>query len=551
MAACPRLVSAFLVAAAVVVAAALEEELADSCPSNGGAALLPVRRGAALLQATARGRAANAGDDFGLISEATRLAEANELGVRMEELMGSLNATNTTEAAISDKTLVKITGKKHEKRDFWIKRMMSGKLKILRVLRRPEWARTLRCRNESEASCEACSAFSSGADDCWADDEETGRRSLKSRPGDDWARYLFLFHVSCRPDEGQNWLRLEFTVDELRSGSLSFFFDGKELTGQAGGLQGTVSSPMVHNAEDVAFEQQHIRARIFPEKVQAHVNLTQSKGHEFRMEFRPSKDNVESSVSLENVMVYMQDDFARCQDQHACVQEMAKTEDGFKLRNDNALQLQCLEVWDPYNAACRQWRRCLKRNGEHHARNMLALLVAAGAGESNFIATAPKADQCLFPPTEDPQAWDCDCYAEMERRCMSVQAHRLGNAIQVYCLRAIMCWHPRVCDSWKTHMCKDPFVYELFSSLTGEDLVGSIMPKSSDGVNLLSMPEAAAPPALTGRAADSESPDVNTHGGAVSLLSRASSRAMARAQAGASSAGGAALERTLASKSCV
>lgn len=52
-------------------------------------------------------------------------------------------------------------------------------------------------------------------------------------------------------------------------------------------------------------------------------------------------------------------------------------------------------------------------------------------------------DDCTDPSSDDPEAWECECFEEMATSCSN---QGLGED----CIRDLMCRHPDVCPSWKS-----------------------------------------------------------------------------------------------------
>jgi len=110
-------------------------------------------------------------------------------------------------------------------------------------------------------------------------------------------------------------------------------------------------------------------------------------------------------------------------------------------------------------------------------------------------STKPLADEgdtkerCIYPPTEDPLAWDCDCYEDAQARCESIRPTiESANEIPFVfsdCLRANFCLYPRVCEHWKTEACGDAITSKYMSALNVNDeettMRASILRRSSAG----------------------------------------------------------------------
>eukprot|EP00747_Dinoflagellata_sp_TGD_P158057 gnl/TRDRNA2_/TRDRNA2_177786_c0_seq24.p1 gnl/TRDRNA2_/TRDRNA2_177786_c0~~gnl/TRDRNA2_/TRDRNA2_177786_c0_seq24.p1 ORF type:complete len:344 (-),score=43.14 gnl/TRDRNA2_/TRDRNA2_177786_c0_seq24:289-1320(-) len=202
-------------------------------------------------------------------------------------------------------------------------------------------------------------------------------------------------------------------------------------------------------------------------------------GHDLEIEFEPvsSPAKVEFSV----IQLYMPRVYSNCEDMKVCLARLAKAGvAGQKLRNTNTLQKECLSSSKEGHAilkkegvfkACRQWRKCLKE----HQVAVGVLLDAAGVGEftdqsPEAAATAVSEAKCIYPPHEDPESWDCDCYKEMLLRCQNANTKNLpqGSYTEKICLRAHFCLSPRVCTGWKSAACADPLVVAMKGALPND-----------------------------------------------------------------------------------
>eukprot|EP00747_Dinoflagellata_sp_TGD_P102828 gnl/TRDRNA2_/TRDRNA2_168778_c1_seq20.p1 gnl/TRDRNA2_/TRDRNA2_168778_c1~~gnl/TRDRNA2_/TRDRNA2_168778_c1_seq20.p1 ORF type:complete len:817 (-),score=96.32 gnl/TRDRNA2_/TRDRNA2_168778_c1_seq20:123-2378(-) len=82
-------------------------------------------------------------------------------------------------------------------------------------------------------------------------------------------------------------------------------------------------------------------------------------------------------------------------------------------------------------------------------------------GESKTLAD----HECMNPDTEDPAAWQCDCWEEMQKRCEQVNHHMSPNPALKTCLRAQFCLHPKVCSEWTAAKCHSSDVKEVMAKL--------------------------------------------------------------------------------------
>eukprot|EP00747_Dinoflagellata_sp_TGD_P158060 gnl/TRDRNA2_/TRDRNA2_177786_c0_seq27.p1 gnl/TRDRNA2_/TRDRNA2_177786_c0~~gnl/TRDRNA2_/TRDRNA2_177786_c0_seq27.p1 ORF type:complete len:359 (-),score=48.00 gnl/TRDRNA2_/TRDRNA2_177786_c0_seq27:143-1117(-) len=202
-------------------------------------------------------------------------------------------------------------------------------------------------------------------------------------------------------------------------------------------------------------------------------------GHDLEIEFEPA--SLPAKVEFSAIQLYMPSVYSNCEDMKVCLARLAKAGvAGQKLRNTNTLQKECLSSSKEGHAilkkegvfkACRQWRKCLKE----HQVAVGVLLDAAGVGEftdqsPEAAATAVSEAKCIYPPHEDPESWDCDCYKEMLLRCQNANTKNLpqGSYTEKICLRAHFCLSPRVCTGWKSAACADPLVVAMQGALPND-----------------------------------------------------------------------------------
>jgi len=168
-------------------------------------------------------------------------------------------------------------------------------------------------------------------------------------------------------------------------------------------------------------------------------------------------------------------DFAQCEDDKACLYEMAECDgiedcaDAADLRSNNLRQYDCLVgPSDIHTLACARWLGCL--SAKYKARLVSALKVAGVVGltSSNSSASSPARpsavtlsqqgirggeDECTNWVTEDPESWACDCYDQAQSLCLGAIS---GTSVELdVCLRAIVCDREDTCSEWKTAYCQE------------------------------------------------------------------------------------------------
>jgi len=62
---------------------------------------------------------------------------------------------------------------------------------------------------------------------------------------------------------------------------------------------------------------------------------------------------------------------------------------------------------------------------------------------------------CINPLVQDAESWTCDCFEEMQSVCRA-----LGPNDEL-CMRAQLCEHPRICNSWKEEACDEPEIQAM------------------------------------------------------------------------------------------
>eukprot|EP00747_Dinoflagellata_sp_TGD_P158072 gnl/TRDRNA2_/TRDRNA2_177786_c0_seq4.p1 gnl/TRDRNA2_/TRDRNA2_177786_c0~~gnl/TRDRNA2_/TRDRNA2_177786_c0_seq4.p1 ORF type:complete len:569 (-),score=68.53 gnl/TRDRNA2_/TRDRNA2_177786_c0_seq4:289-1896(-) len=373
--------------------------------------------------------------------------------------------------------------------------------KSKRELFRPLWQKNLRCRGPSQESCEECI----GADDCWSfvKASKVGTRLKKTwaiwpavnAVQSQWVRHVNRIHILC----DSNIFFFQMAVAKVVNGKIRVRWDGVEINrhtpeaqlrfsfhkyaftlDDTGGMWnydlqsidlpivGDEHGKMIGGARDDRF-----LSMLFV------IPVSNAGGHDLEIEFEPASSP--AKVEFAALQLYMPTVYSNCEDVKVCLAGLAKAGvAGQKLRNTNTLQKECLSSSKEGHAilkkegvfkACRQWRKCLKE----HQVAVGVLLDAAGVGEftdqsPEAAATAVSEAKCIYPPHEDPESWDCDCYKEMLLRCQNANTKNLpqGSYTEKICLRAHFCLSPRVCTGWKSAACADPLVVAMKGALPND-----------------------------------------------------------------------------------
>eukprot|EP00747_Dinoflagellata_sp_TGD_P126382 gnl/TRDRNA2_/TRDRNA2_174277_c0_seq13.p1 gnl/TRDRNA2_/TRDRNA2_174277_c0~~gnl/TRDRNA2_/TRDRNA2_174277_c0_seq13.p1 ORF type:complete len:733 (+),score=121.86 gnl/TRDRNA2_/TRDRNA2_174277_c0_seq13:54-2252(+) len=83
------------------------------------------------------------------------------------------------------------------------------------------------------------------------------------------------------------------------------------------------------------------------------------------------------------------------------------------------------------------------------------------------VSDAPE-DGCIHPPTEDPLAWDCDCYEEMLERCHQLKSTLDYTVDEQDCLTAQYCEFQRICPAWQQESCHKSPIPQLRIALNSK-----------------------------------------------------------------------------------
>eukprot|EP00747_Dinoflagellata_sp_TGD_P158049 gnl/TRDRNA2_/TRDRNA2_177786_c0_seq17.p1 gnl/TRDRNA2_/TRDRNA2_177786_c0~~gnl/TRDRNA2_/TRDRNA2_177786_c0_seq17.p1 ORF type:complete len:585 (-),score=69.05 gnl/TRDRNA2_/TRDRNA2_177786_c0_seq17:289-1944(-) len=389
--------------------------------------------------------------------------------------------------------------------------------KSKRELFRPLWQKNLRCRGPSQESCEECI----GADDCWTFVKDAviqevmrntthvsrlGLGTYANRPAvnavqSQWVRHVNRIHVQC----DSKIFVFQMVLAMAMNGKIRVRWDGIDVNRHMPEARLMFSfNRALHYLEDRKVWRKDVAEMDLPIVADEHGKVTGGStswreigrkesslsmifvipvniagGHDLEIEFEPASSPAKVEFSV--IQLYMPTVYSNCEDVKVCLAGLAKAGvAGQKLRNTNTLQKECLSSSKEGHAilkkegvfkACRQWRKCLKE----HQVAVGVLLDAAGVGEftdqsPEAAATAVSEAKCIYPPHEDPESWDCDCYKEMLLRCQNANTKNLpqGSYTEKICLRAHFCLSPRVCTGWKSAACADPLVVAMKGALPND-----------------------------------------------------------------------------------
>eukprot|EP00747_Dinoflagellata_sp_TGD_P107552 gnl/TRDRNA2_/TRDRNA2_170157_c0_seq24.p1 gnl/TRDRNA2_/TRDRNA2_170157_c0~~gnl/TRDRNA2_/TRDRNA2_170157_c0_seq24.p1 ORF type:complete len:481 (+),score=39.71 gnl/TRDRNA2_/TRDRNA2_170157_c0_seq24:71-1513(+) len=331
-----------------------------------------------------------------------------------------------------------------------------------KVISRTIWQKSFRCSGATQDTCEECGA---GEDNCW-DDCKTSR-CVKTTGTGKWNRFLSAIHILCESE----FMSLEATVNALDGGSLALFWDEKLLEH----WWNPWPNPLTPAAWRKLSKQDRWIQLPF-------TKLEHPGGHTLTMEFTLDSSKSTTSPKVEVGWLSITEDrgFETCMDTKMCLNELEKHgQEGQVLRTSNALLLECLSAssdqaarMDKVGGACEALRKCLDHSLRTHLIQLLNAAVLSKVGDAPRSVTSPPTKPsgsgvCLNPSEEDPMSWECDCYAEMKKRCAKVHAdnpHKLE-----YCLRAQFCTHKNICPHWAKSMCGSAEVLAMQKLLKGEE----------------------------------------------------------------------------------
>lgn len=356
---------------------------------------------------------------------------------RADLQLGSSSVSRFLQEEDGESTMVSFVGWENNERNDWSQ--VNGVAVATHILRRPSWQKTTRCADHLSESCEECWS----SNDCWSSDSDS--RFVNSGYGI-WKRFINSVHVRCASDS----IDVHYEVRSVRNGQVRFLWDGLEV-----GDDNSFVDYSDNFQQRVDIGMQRLSGVI-------HIPVEGIGGHIFQVEFISFGED--SSAALTALEIAMPQTFVFCEDFKVCLDPLGAGDETLQmLRNNNRMQMACLESAS-FDGACGLWRGCLPPEKQH---SLLSLLRAAVLEEiprehspptdsvvdntSDIYSTSPEPSInlsipdafCLDPALEDVESWNCDCYQEMQRSCAAVEGS------EHTCLRALMCEHESVCDTWK------------------------------------------------------------------------------------------------------
>lgn len=405
----------------------------------------------------------------------------------------ALRGLQTMDGMSSEDPVISLAGSAHVAYTRW-EWNTAGVWQHQHVLARPGWQKTTRCTTNSSMSCEECT----GKHDCWTGSDAVRQVALESG-ADHFARYLTTIHVRCSSPT----LSVKYEVQDLHYGRLRILWDGVDVSQQWSVQPSGLATPL----EDQDGTYQSV-AEPSARSGSLFIVSEHAGSHSLELEFTPFSDK--SNIQLSKLELMMPKTYADCEDYKSCLDPISASHE---LRNNNSLQLKCLQEEVAFSEECSRWRGCLT---DKHRDQLRILLVAAGVGgydinvsspakpqetatsvtnsgppppekesdegnttnetdvliTSALTAPAPSSphaadwEQCLNPLVQDAESWACDCFEELQRSCVALAAQSPLYTYEV-CVRAKLCTHSSICPSWKEHACDEPHIQATVALLEG------------------------------------------------------------------------------------
>jgi len=300
---------------------------------------------------------------------------------------------------------------------------------------RPETIKTSSCEGEE---CTECTDPSS----CWHG-KGTALLVLQVPPTNPHSRFVFEAWASCGTGGG-TW-SLNVYNKKFENGHLSVYMNGAP--------EATITKAEVEASKDQICKKDKKCT-----KLRKTIELT--KDAHVRVEFSRTDPKLDAYALVAFVAENVDSRVDRCMGVKDCLAKLGDgSDDGFKLRSSNKLQLQCVEASDPatISSTCAEWTGCLSE--QEQLINIKSILRAAvgtdvqpdvqpeGFLQASLsdITAKPDDEECVDPSIADPESWECECSEQMFAKCSSGDVET--------CLQNLMCENPGICDSWKQNHC--------------------------------------------------------------------------------------------------
>jgi hypothetical protein len=306
-------------------------------------------------------------------------------------------------------------------------------------LHRPELVKSLRCNGLTQCSnCEQQSSCWHGVHGYGAGGED-GQLviDVTEDDSDSFVAEVFLACGGSGTDA-----KLELQLHELLNAKLLVFVDGTQvdLEDPVEGTQVTeINAGNWQNMEHHAHQLQSHLSPNFKGTVRLVLQRTPGTSHSrARIEFDARK-----VATITN----------ECMDVKACLNVFGDgSVAGFQIRNDNSLQLACLQnqmqsMTQAQKDKCAEWKACLSQNPST-METLKTFLEVAFATATGLIQTqkVTRTQVCVDPAVDDPESLECNCYDNALATCQPAEATDI-------CLKRFMCNSAGICDSWKQGRC--------------------------------------------------------------------------------------------------
>jgi hypothetical protein len=364
---------------------------------------------------------------------------------------------------MSQDPLIDFVGTRHMAFTEW-QSTDGGEWQHRHVLTRSGWQKTTKCVGNSSMACQECS----GDFDCWTNAEGSRKVQLADEV-QDGVRYVSTVHVRCSSPT----LHVQYEVQNLLFGRFRILWDGEEVNK----LDDIEASGLSLPQSDLAgtYQENHKSSERSGSLV---ISAERMGAHTLEMEFTPFSGKL-SRVEISHLQLSMPQEFVECADYNTCLDPISTS---LEFRNSNAEQLKCLQESVPHSADCARWKSCLSADHQNQLRTML---LAAGIGgfdlnvssiqvNASNVSSSQRFNQnedgteCINPLTQDVESWTCDCFEGMLSAC-----NALGSYDEVFCMRAQICEHPRVCHAWKEQACDEPAIQAMQDAIAVQRSVGA------------------------------------------------------------------------------
>jgi len=289
---------------------------------------------------------------------------------------------------------------------------------------RPEAVKSLRC---DDTKCQMCTHKTD--DGCWqprmAGSSGDMELAVKAdNPFKSFAQEVF-FKCPMRPTKGY-W---NFKVNAINNGKIKVYVNRKLVK-----IVTKKGDNFIYPVTKNAMKKQRVRLVFVPID---------------RKSVSSARAKVETKAMYKGVDV--------CMSSQGCLSELGDgSEADFELRNNNRMQLTCLQsagngdsAWEASEKTkCKAWDLCLPEENKKIIKTLLKAAIRSGSPSFADVASTARGNltvsedpnECINPAVDDPESWDCECIDDMITSC---------DGVSQSCFKGIMCKNAGVCQSWK------------------------------------------------------------------------------------------------------